>query len=78
MGQFDNYDEAMTKLYGDFLWWIALGLTTSGIVEYDNEKGLANFKITLTHPQFGQYEGAVIEGPLFDEQIAVEGSKHTH
>ena len=70
MGQYDDYDEAMTKLYGDFLWWIPLGLTTAGIVEYENEQGLPNIKITLTHPQFGVYEGAVIEGPLFEEQAS--------
>jgi len=74
MGQYDDYDEAVTKLYGDFIFWIPLGLTTAGIVEYEKEQGLANIDITLTHPQYGAYKGAVIEGPLFEEQATKDSN----
>ena len=77
MGQFDDYDEAMNKLYGDFIYWIPFGLTTAGIKEFDTEVGLLNAPVEIDTPQMGKMECAVIAGPLFDEAVERAADEQT-
>jgi len=67
MGFYDDYHEAKVKLYGDFIFWIPLGLSTHGVVEYDEEVGLPNIRCEVDHPRFGIYKCSIISGPKFEE-----------
>lgn len=67
MGFYDDYLEAQTKLYCDFIFWIPLGLLTHGVVEYDEDAGLPNIHCEINTPGYGMYKCSIISGPKFEE-----------